>query len=162
MDETRLADPHTLLLKGWSTWQDSLRLSDSHLTCILKTNSPCLYSHEDVYIFQCQQATIFTANVTLLFLPQLITTMYIQLQIIIYKSSVCCFTHMHTIHDIYVRCKKSSDAPITTKYNTLLNLFWLEVCAASCLTMVSVQSTRFISFNHSCRRFFLAETAGMR
>ncbi len=58
-DETRLADPHTLLLK------DSLRLSDSHLTCIVKTNSPCLSSHEDVYIFQFQQATIFTA--TLLF-----------------------------------------------------------------------------------------------
>ncbi len=29
-DETRLADPHTLLLKGWTIWQDSLRLSDSH------------------------------------------------------------------------------------------------------------------------------------
>ncbi len=27
------------------------------------------------------------------------------------------------IHDIVVRCKKSSDAPITTKDNTLLNLF---------------------------------------
>ncbi len=85
---------HTLLLKGWTIWQDYLRLSDSHLTCIVKTNSPCLSSHEDVCIFQFQQATIFTA--TLLFQPQLITTMYIQLQMIIYKLSVCCFTHMHT------------------------------------------------------------------
>ncbi len=72
-DETRLADPHTLLLKGWTIWQDSLRLSDSHLTCIVKTNSPRLSSHEDVCIFQFQQATIFTA--ILLFQPQLITTM---------------------------------------------------------------------------------------
>ena len=67
----------------------------SHLTCIVKTNSPCLSSHdEDVYTFQFQQATIFTA--TLLFQPQLITKMYIQLQMIIYKSSVCCVTHMYT------------------------------------------------------------------
>ncbi len=59
------------------------------------TNSPCLSSHdEDVNTFQFQQATIFTA--TLLFQPQLITAMYIQLQLIINKSSVCCFTHMHT------------------------------------------------------------------
>ncbi len=77
-----------------------------------------------IYIFQSQQATIFTA--TLLFQPQLITTMYVQLQIIIYKSSVCCFTQMHTdiiLNATFVRCKKSSDVPITTKDNTLLNLF---------------------------------------
>ncbi len=86
-------------------------------------DTPCLSSHDDVNTFQFQQATIFTA--TLLFQPQLITTMYIQLQMIIYKSSVCCFTHIrYFIHDIVVRCKKSSDAPITTKDNTLLNLFW--------------------------------------
>ncbi len=48
----------------------------------------------------------------------------------IYKSSVCCFTHMHTDinvfhtqHNLVVRSKKSSDVPITTKDNTLLNLF---------------------------------------
>ncbi len=75
-----------------------------------------------MHTFQFQQATIFTA--TLLFQPQLITTLYIQLQIIIYKSSVCCFTHRHYfIHDIVVRCKKSPDVPKTTQYNTLLNLF---------------------------------------
>ncbi len=92
--------------------------------CIVKTNSPCLSSpDEDVNTFRFQQATIFTA--TLLFQPQLITQcIVIQLQMIIYKSSVCCFTHMHTdIHNIIVRCKKSSDVTITTKYNTLLNLF---------------------------------------
>ncbi len=48
--------------------------------CIVKTNSRLLSSHEDVNTFQFQQATIFTA--TLLFQPQLITTMYIQLQMI--------------------------------------------------------------------------------
>ncbi len=42
---------------------------------------------------QFQQATSFTS--TLLFQPQLIT-LYIQLQMIVYKSSVCCFTHMRT------------------------------------------------------------------
>ncbi len=52
-----------------------------------------LYVNNKVNTFWFQQATIFTA--TLLFQPQLITPMYIQLQIIIYKSSVCCFTHMH-------------------------------------------------------------------
>ncbi len=83
-------------------WQDSLRLSDSHLTCIVEINSPCLSSHEDVYIFQCQQATIFTA--TLLFQPQLITTMYIQLQMIkhIHHQFVvlrtCTRTLCHTRH----------------------------------------------------------------
>ncbi len=46
----------------------------SCLTCIVKTNSPCLFSHDDVNTFKFQQATIFTA--TLLFQPQLITTMY--------------------------------------------------------------------------------------
>ncbi len=79
-DETRSADPHMLLLKRWTIWQDSLRLSDSHLTCIVKTNSPCLSSHEDVYIFQFQQATICTATLLFqefqVFQPQLIITMY--------------------------------------------------------------------------------------
>ncbi len=52
-------------------------------------------SHDEgINTFQFQQANIFTA--TLLFQPQLITTLYIQLQIIIYKWSVCCFTHMYT------------------------------------------------------------------
>ncbi len=55
----------------------------------------------DVNTFQFQQATIFTA--TLLFQPQLITTMYIQLQII-YKSSVCCFTHMHRHYFTHDSC----------------------------------------------------------
>ncbi len=32
------------------------------------------------------------------------------------------------IHSIVVRCNKSPDAPITTKDNTLLNLFWWGVC----------------------------------
>ncbi len=39
-----------------------------------------------MHTFQFQQATIFTA--TLLFQPQLITTLYIQLQTIIYKYSI--------------------------------------------------------------------------
>ncbi len=69
----------------------------SRLTCVVKTNSPCPSSHdEDVNTFQFQQATIFTAT---LFQPQLITTMYIQLQMIIYKSSVCCVVScVHTRH----------------------------------------------------------------
>ncbi len=51
---------------------------ESHLTCIVKTNSPCLVMK--MYIFQFQQATNFTAS--LLFQPQLITTMYMQLHIV--------------------------------------------------------------------------------
>ncbi len=83
----------TLSLKGDLT--GLLLWGGLHLTCIVKTNSPCLSSHdEDVNIFQFQQATVFTA--TLLFQPQFITTLYIQLQMIIYKPSVCCFRHMHT------------------------------------------------------------------
>ncbi len=82
------AAPFATDLTGLLLW------GGSRLTCIVKTISPCLSSHEDVNTFRFQQATIFTA--TLLFQPQLITTLYIQLQMIIYKSSVCCFTHMHT------------------------------------------------------------------
>ncbi len=97
----------------------------SCLTCIVKIiNTMCLSSHDDVNAFRFQQATIFTA--TLLFQPQLITTPYIRLQMIVtlYKSSVCCFAHRHYfIHNIVVRCKKSSDVRITTN-DTLLNLFW--------------------------------------
>ncbi len=113
----------TLSLEGWTIWQDCYY--PSHITCIVKTNSPCLSSHDgDVNTFRFQQATIFTA--TLLFQPQLITTLYIQLQRIIYKSSVYCFTHAQ--RSLVVRCKKSSDVPITTKDNTLLNLFLISVC----------------------------------
>ncbi len=100
-----------------------LRSSDSHLTGLVKSNTPCLSSHEDVYIFQFQQATIFTA--TLLFQPQLITTMYIQLQMIsIYIVSLLFYTRVHTHYFIHsVKCKKFSDALIKTKDNILLNLF---------------------------------------
>ncbi len=79
----------TLSLKGWTIWQDCY--CGSRLTCIVKTYSPCLSSHDDVNTFQFQQATIFTA--TLLFQPQLITTLYIQLLF---------YTHAHRhyfIHD---------------------------------------------------------------
>ncbi len=78
-----------------------------------------------------------------------ITTMYIQLHMIKQRINspfivlhTC--THRHFIHDI-VRWIKI-DAPLSTKDNTLFNLFWWEVCA--------VQSARFISFNYSCSRFF--------
>ncbi len=50
MDETRFADPHTLLLKAWTIWQDSLRLSDSHLTCKVETNSRCQYLVDIQYL----------------------------------------------------------------------------------------------------------------
>ncbi len=72
-----------------------LRLSDSHLTCIVKTNSPCLSSH-DVYIFQFQQATNCTA--TLLFQPQLITTMDKQLHTIKHINRQ--FVVLHTCTNI--------------------------------------------------------------
>ncbi len=80
-----------------------------------------------VNTFQFQQATIFTA--TLLFQPQLFTTLYIQLQMIIYKSSVCCFTHMHKdiiSYTTVVRCKKSSEAPITTKGQYFIEPFLIR------------------------------------
>ncbi len=132
----------------------------SRLTCIVTTNSPCLSNHdEDVNTFQFQQATIFTA--TLLFQPQLITTLYIQLQMIINKSSVCCFTYMHT--DIISYTTYSWDARnlqrCPQQQKTIL--YWTfsdKKCALQTrafLMMVSVQSTRFISFNHSCHRFFV-------
>ena len=80
-----------------------LLLGGSHLACIIKTNSPCLSSHdEDVYTFQFQQASIFTA--TLMFQPQLITTMYIQLQMIKHINRqfvvlhTCTQTLFHTQH----------------------------------------------------------------
>ncbi len=85
------------------------------LTWIVKTNSPCLSSHdEDVNTFQFQQANICIA--TLLFQPQLITT-----QMIIYKLSVCCFTHI--IHRIVVtremqeifRCAHNNKRPHFTE-----------------------------------------------
>ncbi len=94
---------------------------DSHLTCIVQTNSPCLSSHEDLCIFQFQQATIFTA--TLLFQPQLITTMYIQLHMIkhINRQFVVLHTCTHTFHTRHSEMHKKS---LTTKDNTLLNLLW--------------------------------------
>ncbi len=60
-------------------------------------------SHEDVYIYQFQQGTICTA--TLLFQPQLITTMYIQLHMIkqhINSQFIVLHTctHRHFKHDI--------------------------------------------------------------
>ncbi len=54
-----------------------------------------------------------------------------------------------------VRCMKS--LPITTKANTLLNLFWEEECIANASIFDNhfcpVHS--FIAFNYSCRRFFV-------
>ncbi len=96
------------------------------ITSIAKTNSPCLSSHDDVNTFQYQPATIFKA--TLLFQPQLITTLYLHLYTIINRQffvlHACKCLHTYIISNTtVVRCKKSSDAPITTKYNTLLNLF---------------------------------------
>ncbi len=103
-----------------------LRSSDSHLTCLVETNTPCLSYHEDVYIFQFQQATIFTA--TLLFQPQLITTMYIQLQMI--KQHINCqFVVLHTCTQILFHTQHSREMQEIfrrthkTKDNTLLNLF---------------------------------------
>ncbi len=119
-DETRLADPHTLLLK------DSLRLSDSHLTCIVKTNSPCLSSHEDVYIFNFSRQLFLQLHYYSK--PQLIATMYIQLHMI--KHINCQFVVLHTCTQTLFHTrhsemhKKSLDAPIITKDNTLLKLFW--------------------------------------
>ncbi len=131
----------------------------SRLTCIIKTNSPCLSSHnEDVYTFWFQQTTFLTA--TLLFQPHLINT--VQLQMIIYKS-VCCFTHMHT--DIISYTTYSWDArnlqisDFRCAHNNKRQYSSPDKkCALqtpSCLTMVSVQSGRFIALNHSCRRFFI-------
>ncbi len=75
----------------------------SHLTCIVKTNLPCLSSHdEDLNTFQFQQATIFSA--TLLFQPQLITTLYIQLQMIINHQFVVLHTYTQTLfHTQHIR-----------------------------------------------------------
>ncbi len=81
--------------------------------------------------------------------------------------SLLFYTHAHRhyfIYDIFVRCNKSSDAPIT-KDNTLFNLSdkKCELQSRAFLTIVSVQSAHFILFNHSCRLcVVLAETAGMR
>ncbi len=82
--------------------QDSPQLSDSYLTCIVETKSLCLSSHEDVNTFKFQQATMFTA--TLLFQPQLIRTLYIQLQMIKHiirhflVLNTCTQTLFHTRH----------------------------------------------------------------
>ncbi len=97
------------------------------LQCIVKTNSQCLSSQEEVYIyiFQFQQATIFIANVTLLFQPQLNTTMYIQLQMIKHINHNFVVLHTGTQKFFHVRYsgvmhKKSIDAPITTKDKRLV------------------------------------------
>ncbi len=88
-------------------------MSDSHLTCIVETNSLCLSSHEDENIFQFEQATIFSA--TLLFQPQLITTLYIQLQMIkhIIRPFVVLHTYTQTLFQTHIH--ETSDAPITTR-----------------------------------------------
>ncbi len=81
----------------------------------------------NMHLFKFQQATIFTA--TLLFLPQLITTMYIQLQMIKHLNRqfvvlhTCTQTLFHTRHSTSEMHEKSLEALITTKDNTLLNLF---------------------------------------
>ncbi len=92
MSELLIVTLHSL--KGWTIWL-LLLWGGSRLTCSKDKLTACLSSHdEDLNTFRFQQATIFTA--ILLFQPQLITTIYIQLQMIIYKSSVYCFTHKHT------------------------------------------------------------------
>ncbi len=64
-----------------------------------------------------------------------------------YKSSVCCFTHAqkhYFIHNIVVRCKKSSDA----QYNKTTWTFSYKKCALqtqALLAIVSVQSARLIT-----------------
>ncbi len=127
--------------------------------CIVKTNSPCLSSHdEDVNTFQFQQAPIFTA--TLLFQPQLITTMYIQLQMIIYKSSVCCFTHMHT--DIISYMTYSWDARnLQMRHNNkrqyFIEPFLISVrCKREHFWRSFLSSLLILSrLTTSCRRFFV-------
>ncbi len=80
-----------------------------------------------VYIFQCLQATIFTA--TLLFQPQLITIVYLQSQMIKHINRqfvalhTCTHTLFHTQHSSEMH-KKYLDAHIKTKDSTLFNLFW--------------------------------------
>ncbi len=162
-DETRLAESdlqcYTLTqrmddLTGLLLW------GGSRLTCIVKTSSPCLSSHdEDRNTFQFQLATSFTA--TLLFQPQLITTLYIQLQMIkhIHRHFVilhtCMQTLFHTEHSREVqeifRCAHNNKTHyfietflirgVHCKRNTFLRLFL---------------SARFITFNHRCCRFFLS------
>ncbi len=116
---------------------------ESRLTCIVKTISPCLSSHEDVNTFRFQQATIFTS--TLLFQPQLITTFYIQLQIIINRQFVvlrtCTQTLFHTQHSREMRNISDTKCALQTR---------------SCLMIVSVQSARFIAFKPQLSLFFLS------
>ncbi len=97
----QISQPVTLHSQRMDDLTGLLLWGGSRLTCIVKTNSPCLSSHdEDVNIFWLQQASIFTA--TLLFQPQLITTLYIQLQIIINRQfavlHTCAWTLFHTWH----------------------------------------------------------------
>ncbi len=100
----------------------------SRLTC----------SKDKLNTFKFQQATIFTA--ILLFQLQIITIMYIKIQN--YCTYIFCLlfytlAHRHYfVHDIVMRCKKSSDAPMTAKDNAFL-------------TIVYVQSKQ------SCRRVFV-------
>ncbi len=118
-----------------------------------------------VDIVRCQfgkHRPTLICTATLLFQPQLITTMYKQLHTIkhINHQFVVLHTCTQTLHTWHSEMhKKSLEAPITTKDNSLL--YWTfsdKKCALQTpafLTIVSVQSTRFISFNHCWHRFFV-------
>ncbi len=88
-DKTRSGDlKRYTLTQRMNDLTGSLLWGGSQLTCIVKTNSPCLSSHdEDVNTFQFQQQFLLLHR-------------------------------YYFIHDIFVRCKKSSDVPMTAKDNT--------------------------------------------
>ncbi len=92
---------------------------ESHLTCIAQTNSPCLYSHEDVMHISISAGNYFYSYIII---PATIThnnVLYIHM--IKHINHQFVFTHMHT--DIISYARSIRNAPITTKDNTLLNLF---------------------------------------
>ncbi len=118
----------------------------------------CTCSHEDEYV------SISAGNYlySYIIIPATIKSqqcMYNYWWLSIQFVSLLFYTHAHRhyfIYDIFVRCNKSSDAPIT-KDNTLFNLSdkKCELQSRAFLTIVSVQSAHFISFNHSCRLCFV-------
>ncbi len=101
-----------------------------------------IFSRQLFYSYNIIPATINHNNV------------YIHLQMIKQIVSLLFYTHAHRhylIHDIFVRCQK-----ILRRAHNNKRTFSDKKCALqarSCLTMVSVQSARFIEFNHSCRGF---------
>ncbi len=144
-------------------WQDYLRLSDSHLTCIVKTNSLCLSTHEDVYISMSSGNYFYSYNI----IPATINHNNVyKLQMI--KHINCQFVVLHTCTQTLFHTRHICGVQkIFRRANNTKRLYFIEPFLIKSVRCKREHFlwwflSRFILFNHCCHRFCLTVAAGMR